>query len=346
MTFNQIDLNLDRFKYIIQNDGISIEKKSLFSSGKKVVPFEDIGSLTLRQEEKKLFWLIISLCFVLLALLAFTRRLSGHKNISDTAELFWLTIGAFFFIVYAIKRKNRVILAKDDNELAIEFVGLNIYKRQLNKFIETLQQKRDDYLKAKYPRIDGLTVNEIIACVKAGVQYKDALFLKKLTKRKIRPLKLNNDFSNSNLLKGICSSTTEINARKIIKDFQDKLRSENKYVFISEFVGNEYKLGFILNTSDPFNVMEFFQTNGANYDIDTKSIIEKHKKWHSEFGINIVGIGSDFCECEILNRNIDYKKLAKEIYEFCPDVVEQGTDTIEQLEIELAKTGRIFLWWD
>lgn len=345
MTFNQIDLNLDRFKYTIQSDGILIVKKSLFSSSEKNVPFEDIGSSTLRQEEKKLFWLIVSLFFVLLAVLVFARRLSGDKNISDTAELFWLTISTVFFIVYCIKRKNRIILVKDDTNLSIEFVGLNIYKRQLNKFIEALQQKRDEYLKAKYPQFEGLTLNENIVCVNSNVQYQDALLLKKLTKRIIRPLMPQNT-SNSNLLRGICSSTTEKNARKIIQDFQDKLRSENKYIFISESTGNEYKIGFIVNTSDPFEVIEFYQTNGANYDIETKDIIRKLQKWHSEFGIKIISIGLDFCECEILNKNIDYKKLADEVYEFCPDIVEQGTETIEELENELKKTGRIFLWWD
>jgi len=345
MTFNQIDLNLDRFKYSIQSDGILIIKNSLFSSSKRKVRFEDIGSSILRQEEKKLLWLIVSLFFGLLAVLVFARRLSGDKNISDTAELFWLTVSAVFFIVYSFKRKNRIILVKDDSDLNIEFVGLYIYKSRLNRFIDTLQQKRDEYLKIKYPQVEGLTLHENIVCVNSNVQYKDALLLKKLTKRTISPLVTSNN-SNSNLLKGICSSTTEKTAKRIIQDFQDKLRSENKYIFICESIGNEYKIGFIVNTSNPFEIIEFYQTNGANYDIETKDIIAKLQKWHSEFGIKIVSIGSDFCECEILNKNIDYNNLANEVYEFCPDIVEQGTESIEQLEHELIKTGRIFLWWD
>ena len=61
---------------------------------------------------------------------------------------------------------------------------------------------------------------------------------------------------------------------------------------------------------------------------------------------NRIGIGFDFCECEILNKGIDYAKLAAEVYEFCPDVVEQGTDTVEALEEEMSDTGIIYLWWD
>jgi len=59
-----------------------------------------------------------------------------------------------------------------------------------------------------------------------------------------------------------------------------------------------------------------------------------------------VAIGSDFCEGEIGEKNIGYKRLASEVYAFCPDIVEQGTKTVEQLEKEIKDTGRIFLWWD
>jgi hypothetical protein len=38
--------------------------------------------------------------------------------------------------------------------------------------------------------------------------------------------------------------------------------------------------------------------------------------------------------------------MVNEVYEFCPDVVDQGTDTVEGLESEIKKSGTIFLWWD
>jgi Domain of unknown function (DUF4253) len=47
-----------------------------------------------------------------------------------------------------------------------------------------------------------------------------------------------------------------------------------------------------------------------------------------------------------VNKNINHKKLAAEVYELCPDVVDQGTMTVEVLEEENKASGRIFLWWD
>ena len=117
-------------------------------------------------------------------------------------------------------------------------------------------------------------------------------------------------------------------------------------IFISEFSGKGYYVAIVGKTADPYQIMKYAGTSGANYDIDTTDIIAKFKKWDKAFGLKPVSIGSDFCEGEISNKNIDYGKLAAEVYEFCPDVVEQGTETVERLEKEIKETGRILLWWD
>ena len=93
-------------------------------------------------------------------------------------------------------------------------------------------------------------------------------------------------------------------------------------------------------------IIKLAETNGANYDIETADVIAKLKQWDSTFGLRLVAIGSDFCEGLIENKNIDYKKLAADVYEFCPDVVDQGTETVELMEKEIREKGSIFLWWD
>jgi hypothetical protein len=39
-------------------------------------------------------------------------------------------------------------------------------------------------------------------------------------------------------------------------------------------------------------------------------------------------------------------EFAKEVYQFCPDVVDQGTETVEALASERKRTNRVYLWWD
>ena len=345
MTFKQFDINLNRFKYVIENDGISVTKKKLFSVTERFVPFEDIGSEIIRDTERKFVWLIASILFFIVASSVFLRRIGGF-TIGDGAEVFWLSISAVFFIIYAYKRKNSLFLVKDDKTNGIEFTGTRMYERRLNQFIKDLLRQRDIYLSSKYPVFDGLTIDEIIICVNAAIQLTDGLFLKELTKRPLKKLALESKYSKTEKPFGIRSVTTEKNARKILKEHQDNFITEGKYIFISEFSDNEYYIGLVGTTSDPYKIMEFVETNGVNYDISTKDIIAKCKHWNKEFGIRLVSIGFDFCECEIENRDIDYKKLSNEVYEFCPDVVEQAKETVELLEREIKRTGRIFLWWD
>ncbi|HEX6428691.1 MAG TPA: DUF4253 domain-containing protein [Niastella sp.] len=193
--------------------------------------------------------------------------------------------------------------------------------------------------------IDELTEQEIAFSNEAEIQLQDALFLKKLTRRPIEKLAFE-DYTDQKKPDAICSLTSEVNARKIVIEHRAKFIKEGKYIFISELAHNGYKVALIGTTSDPYKVMEYAYTNGMNYNIETKDIIEKYKKWDKEFGINPIAIGFDFCECEIINKDIDYKKLADEVYEFCHDVVDQGTGSVELLEEEMKRTGTIFLWWD
>jgi len=194
--------------------------------------------------------------------------------------------------------------------------------------------------------VDMLTENEKRLCEDAKLTEEDGLFLKRLTKRPLEKLKFEQEYSEIEKPAAICSLTTEENSKRIVLENLDKLRQDGKYIFITEIAHNGYKVGLTGATSDPYQLMEFAETNGANYDIETSHIIDRYKKWDSEFGIIPIGIGFDFCECQIKNKSLDFKKLADEVYEFCPDVVEQGTETVEALEEEMKRTGTIYLWWD
>ncbi|WP_176167317.1 DUF4253 domain-containing protein [Mesobacillus jeotgali] len=42
----------------------------------------------------------------------------------------------------------------------------------------------------------------------------------------------------------------------------------------------------------------------------------------------------------------EFKAFAKEIFGFCPDIVEQGTGSLKDLIQEMKETRKLFLWWD
>ncbi|HPN58827.1 MAG TPA: DUF4253 domain-containing protein [Chitinophagaceae bacterium] len=191
-----------------------------------------------------------------------------------------------------------------------------------------------------------LTSIEIGYCNKAGLHPDTGIFLKKLTKRPIEKLVFEDYDTETNKPSGICSFCPEEEARAIICQYQQEFISKGQFLYISDIPGNGLQVAILNGITDPYLIMQLTETNGANHELMTADIIEQLKKWDASFGVRITGIGFDFCECAIVNKEIDYNKLAAEIYQFCPDVVDQGTETLEALEDELRRTGSIFLWWD
>jgi len=43
---------------------------------------------------------------------------------------------------------------------------------------------------------------------------------------------------------------------------------------------------------------------------------------------------------------VNLKSLSHEMYEFCPDVVDQGAGSVEELERGIKLTNSFYLWWD
>ncbi|MNI38663.1 hypothetical protein D3C73_928140 [compost metagenome] len=68
--------------------------------------------------------------------------------------------------------------------------------------------------------------------------------------------------------------------------------------------------------------------------------------WEEQFPFHIVGADIDWVEVVFINTETDLRELANEIFEFCPDVVDQGTGTVEGLEAEMVHSNGFYLWWD
>lgn len=80
----------------------------------------------------------------------------------------------------------------------------------------------------------------------------------------------------------------------------------------------------VLKTTDQFAILDLWKTNGVNYGVEPEDVVHKLKDWESRFTIQIVGAAESWAAVQFseLPRNIG--ALAEEIYEFCPDSVEQG----------------------
>lgn len=74
---------------------------------------------------------------------------------------------------------------------------------------------------------------------------------------------------------------------------------------------------------DKYQQVREFGTNGDNYDLSTEDLIEQFQYWDVQYGIELSDITFDAVTVTFNNLPEDVTELAVEIYEFCPDVIDQ-----------------------
>lgn len=103
---------------------------------------------------------------------------------------------------------------------------------------------------------------------------------------------------------------------------------------------------WILPTQDKFAVMAFTGVNGINYDIDNHLVIRWMKRLEKDHQFLLTGCGLDFLSGRFITKLSDADAMARRMYAFCPDIVAQGTGSVDSLAKELRKTNEFYFWWD
>lgn len=98
--------------------------------------------------------------------------------------------------------------------------------------------------------------------------------------------------------------------------------------------------------NDQFDILRLAATDGINYGLTTDDIVARVQRWDAQFGIDIWQAETDVVQMDLTKLPEDLGEFSREIYEFCPDIVDQGTGSLEVLEKELREVGGIYLWWD
>jgi hypothetical protein len=149
-------------------------------------------------------------------------------------------------------------------------------------------------------------------------------------------------------LPGVTVDVPHARAPAAVRELQ-KSAPPGHFVFVSE-----RKLGkreqpdqiSVMQASDAFAVVLAMGTNGANYDVSAETIVARLKQWDGRYGLLFRGIGFDFVEAEFKTQPADMLDFAREVHDFCPDVVNQGTGSVEALAGEMKKSNLLYLWWD
>lgn len=151
------------------------------------------------------------------------------------------------------------------------------------------------------------------------------------------------DFNKYKILHMKVSKEKRPNILKLLKE---RLKKQC-YVFYSKISYDATpEIICFLRSNDKYDVLRALGTNGMNYDIDTDQLVKRLTSWDNDYGIDIEGADSDWVDIKLSKLPTDLKKFAEEIYEFCPDSVDQGVGSIEALEIYIKENNGVFLWWD
>lgn len=123
-----------------------------------------------------------------------------------------------------------------------------------------------------------------------------------------------------------------------------KMAAHTYFTYLSEQEVNQRIR--VVKTMDQFDILRLEQTAAPNYDITTEQVISQLTLWQKKLGLLVIGAGEDWVDMRITRMPADMAEFSKEVYAFCPDVVDQGTGTVEKLTVEMDLNRRVFLWWD
>lgn len=95
-----------------------------------------------------------------------------------------------------------------------------------------------------------------------------------------------------------------------------------------------------------FDILRVAASDAVNYGMETEDLIRELQKWDAEFGIDIWQAQTDMIQIRLKRLPADVSAFAERVYKFCPDIVDQGVGSVNELARAIRKTREVGLWWD
>ncbi len=95
-----------------------------------------------------------------------------------------------------------------------------------------------------------------------------------------------------------------------------------------------------------FDILVIAASNAINYGKETGDLIKQFQAYDRLCGIDILQAETDTVVIQLKHNPPDIKAFAKDVYAFCPDIVDQGVGTVERLEELIEIIGELTFWWD
>lgn len=150
---------------------------------------------------------------------------------------------------------------------------------------------------------------------------------------------------SAGLYNGIYSKTRKDDNYTIVKKLKDTFKEKGYLVFTFIDDKDQPKIAVIKGT-DELDIVKYRKTDGINYNLENADIVEKLESWKSKNDFNILACDRDWLQFEFKTLPVNLDTFAKDAYEFCPDIVDQGVGNIENLKSAIKEMNGLYLWWD
>jgi len=96
-----------------------------------------------------------------------------------------------------------------------------------------------------------------------------------------------------------------------------------------------------------FAIVEHMGTLPGSYDLDTHDVVDVLIRLNNKYGLETVGAMRDVVRVRLADpAKVDCRELGTELESFCPDVIDQGYQTMANLVGALQNQNVVTLWWD
>ena len=158
------------------------------------------------------------------------------------------------------------------------------------------------------------------------------------------------DFGRQQDTSNISLVLSEKRAQKLLPNLRSRL-GDGLVAFIgtTRWLGEERHPGVelvVARGQTQFDILRAARSDAVNHCMETEDLISQLQDLHKRVGIDIFQAEADTVQFEFLNAPKEPEKMAEELYELCPDIVDQGCGSVNALARGLRESRLVLLWWD
>ena len=159
-----------------------------------------------------------------------------------------------------------------------------------------------------------------------------------------------NDFGRQRRSGGFSTIVPEAEARVMLASVRRQLMPGHiAFIGTTRDLSEDHLNGVELVVApghDQFDILRLAATDAINYGMTTDQIIAELQQWDSQFGIDIWQASTDTVQLDLNSLPSDVPAFSRKLYEFCPDIVDQGVGDVEALQRSIKHERAVILWWD